>query len=311
MGGVGEDPEEGPLIVLQEILGPHLAEQKALIPTIAQEDGPLLILGEEGVGKSLYARHIHAAAEGNKCDLPVVNLATTPLRDGWLTLLGSDFQHLSSTRRSVLEHDGIVLIKHIGAAPHSVQDQLAGALRSGSFIRPGSVRKAKVLCRPIFTLRIKGEERYRPALLADGLFRYLSGARRVTIPPLRERPGDISAIAREALGRGPTPELERFLLASPWPGNVTELKACLTLLRPVSGREGRPADECLLEVAKLVLGIEEGRETSFTETMSRLRQKIAKQALRRTDGNIVHAAQLIGLTPAALRWHLRVDKSPQ
>ncbi len=297
--------------MLQEILGPHLAELKTLIPSLAQDDGPLLILGEEGVGKSLFAKHIHLVAEGPRSNLPVVNLATSPVRDGWLTLLGSDFQHLCSTRRSVLEHDGIILIKHIGATPRSIQDRLAEALRTGFFMRPGAVTKVRVRCRPLFTLRIKGEERYSSALLSDGLFHYLSRARRVSIPPLRERPGDIVAIAKNILGHGLTPELERVLLASPWSGNVTELKACLTLLRPVSGRDGRPPDECLLEIAKLVIAIEEGKETSFPETLSRLRRKIAKQALNRTDGNLTRAAQLIGLSPYALRWHLRRGYSPQ
>ncbi len=177
-------------------------------------------------------------------------------------------------------------------------------------MRPGAANQVRVGCRPFFTLRIKGEERYSPAHLSEGLFQYLSRARRVSIPPLRERPGDIVAIAKEILGRGFTPELERFLLASRWPGNVTELKACLTLLRPISYGNDRPADECLLEVAKLVVGIEEGKETSLTETMSRLQRKIAKQALSRTDGHVAHAAQLIGLTPRALRWHIRRSNSP-
>lgn len=295
--------------MLQEILGPDLAELKALIPSLAQDDGPLLILGEEGVGKSLYARHVHVAAEGPRCDLPTVNLATLPVRDGWLALLGSDFQHLTTTRRSALEHDGIILIKHIGATPRSIQDRLAEALLKGYFMRPGAATKVRACCRPLFTLRIKGEERYSSALLSDGLFHYLSRARRVSIPPLRERPGDIIAIAKAIVGL--TPELERVLLASPWPGNVTELKACLNLLRPVSGNDDRPPDECILEIAKLVIGIKEGKETSFTETMSRLQRKIAIQALNRTEGNITHAAQLIGLSSRSLRWHLRRRNSPQ
>lgn len=296
--------------MLPEILGPHLAEQKALIPALVKEEGPLLILGEEGSGKSLFARHVHAAAEGPRGCLPVVNLAIASARTGWLSLLGSDFQHLTSSRRSALEHDGIVLIKHIGAAPRSVQDQIARALREGSFVRPGAVQKVRVLCRPIFTLRVKGAERYKPTLLSDDLFRYLSTARRLTIPPLRERPGDISAIARQALGRWLFPELEKSLLTSPWPGNVTELKAFLVLLRPLSDGEDRPADECLLEVAKIMYGIEERREISLKETMARLQRKIATQALRRTDGHLSQAAQLLGLTCRALRWHLR-ENSPQ
>ena len=296
--------------MIPELLGPHLAELNALIPILAQEEGPLLILGEEGVGKSLFARHIHAAAEELSRELPIVNLATASARNGWLSLLGSDFESLTSTRRSALEHDGIVLIKHIGAAPRSVQDQLTEALRTGCFTRPGAVHKARVACRPIFTLRIKGAERYNHTLLSQNLFRYLSQVRKVTIPPLRERPGDIQAIARHALGRTLSPELEKLLLAYGWPGNVTELKASLLILRPLAGGKDRPADGCLLEVATVLLGIEERRESSLKDAMARLEQKLATHALLRTEGHMTQAAQLLGLTRNALRYCLHKGRPP-
>lgn len=289
--------------MIPPILGPHLAELKALVPILAEEEGPLLIIGEEGVGKSLFARHIHAAAEESEAP-PTVNLATVSPRGGWLSLLGCDFEHLVSTKRSALERDGIVLIKHIGAALPSVQDQLVQALRKGFFIRPGSIKKARVVCRPIFTLRVKGEDRYHPSHLSESLFRYLATVRKITIPPLRERPGDISAIARHALGRALTRETQEALLSYRWPGNVTELKAHLDLIRLSAIAGQLPVDECLLEVAKIVGGIREGKETSIRESMSRLERKIASEAFRRTDGHLTNAAQLLGLTNKALRRHL-------
>jgi DNA-binding NtrC family response regulator len=132
----------------------------------------------------------------------------------------------------------------------------------------------------------------------------------VTIPPLRERPGDISAIARHALGCTLSPELETLLLASSWPGNVTELKASLLTLRPLAGGGDRAAHGCLVEVASLLLGIEEGRESSMKEAITRLSRKLATHALCRTDGSITQAAQLLGLTRNSLRWHLRKVPPP-
>jgi DNA-binding NtrC family response regulator len=289
--------------MIPPLIGPELAELKALIPILAEEEGPLLIIGEEGVGKSLFARHVVASAEEVERP-PAVNLATVSQRNGRLSLLGCDFERLTSTKRSVLEHDGIVLIKNIGAALPSVQDQLAGALQKGFFTRPGSVKKTPVTCRPIFTLRVGGEDRYHPFQLTQSLLRYLATVRKITIPPLRKRPGDICAIARDALGRALSGDAEKALLSYSWPGNVTELKAYLDLVRVTAGPGQLPAHECLLEVAKILGGIREGKETSMTEAMSRLQRKIASEAFRYADGHLTNAAQLVGLTSKAFCWHL-------
>jgi arginine utilization regulatory protein len=127
---------------------------------------------------------------------------------------------------------------------------------------------------------------------------------------LRKRPADIRAIARHSLGRELSPELEQMLLAYHWPGNVTELKGTLLLLRPLAGGGSRPADLCLLEVATLLLGIEEGRESSFPAAMARLQRHLATHALRRTDGSISHASALLGLTPSGLRRQLTKGLPP-
>lgn len=284
------------------ILGPHLTDQKALIPLLAKEAAPLLIVGEEGVGKSLYARHIHAASAEKQEALPHVNLATCSEREGRLALLGSDFAKLTSTKRSLLEQKGIVLIQHINAASISLQEDLAQALRAGSFQRPGSIRKARVTCRAIFTLRETPQAFHEGGSLSPRLFEFLLSLRSLTIPPLRERPGDISAIAHHVLGRELTPVLEEALLAHPWPGNVTELRAYLLCIRPFTV-DGGPPEDCLLEVRKILHGIEEGRSLSMKDSISKIESTLVAYALRITDGHQTRAARLLGISRTALRWH--------
>jgi DNA-binding NtrC family response regulator len=127
----------------------------------------------------------------------------------------------------------------------------------------------------------------------------------LTIPPLRDRPGDISAIARDTLGDALSSELERVLLAPTWPGNVTDLKATLYTLRILASGHDPSAQGCLVEVSSLLLGIEEGKESSIKEALTRLSQKLATHAYCRADGSVTHAAQLLGLTRNSLRWQLR------
>ena len=293
----------------QPILGPHLEELKTAIPALARSSEPLLIVGEEGVGKTLLARHINAASATGNEPLPHVNLSTSSEREGRLSLLGSDFAKLTSTKRSLLERHGNVLIEHIDAASLSLHADVANAFRAGQFLRPGAVRKASVNCRPIFTLREHPQAYLERGSLAPELFQMLNSLRTVVIPPLRERPGDISAIARHMLGRYLTPELEQLLLADPWPGNATELKVHLLCIRPFTGRGG-PPEECLRSVRKVIHRLDEGRHVSVKESISALESAIVAYALRCTDGHKTRAAELLGMTPAALRRHIEKSERP-
>ncbi len=295
--------------MLQEILGPHLSEQKALISVLARENAPLLIVGEEGVGKSFYARHIQNASPEGGDSLPLIDLRTCLERHGRLVLLGSDFARLTSTRRSLLEHRGNILIEHINAASLSLQAEVATALRNGWFVRPGAVRRTCVTCRAIFTLRDRPQVYCANGSLAPALFDLLSSLRTVVIPPLRKRPGDISAIARQILGRYLTPELEQILLADSWPGNATELKVHLLLIRPFTGRGG-PTEKCLHQVRKILHRIDEGRHVSMRESISKLESTIVAYALSSTEGHKTRAAELLGLTRPALRRYIENEPPP-
>ncbi len=295
--------------MLPEILGPHMAELKALVPTLARESGPLVILGEQGVGKSFLACHVHAATAGPDAILHAVNLLHCTERDGRLALLGSDFAKLTSTKRSLLERGGNVLIAHINAAALSLQDEIAAAFRTRSFVRPGSIRKANVACRPIFTLRQSPQAYLENGSLSLPLFQLLSSIRTVTIPPLRERPGDIVAIARDMLGRDLTEDLQKILLADPWPRNVLELKVYLLLLRPFTGRSG-PLESCLHQVRAILQRIEEGRGVSLRESILSIESMNASYALHCAGGHKTRAAELLGVTRTSFRRRIDNTRRP-
>jgi DNA-binding NtrC family response regulator len=289
--------------MIPPLLGPHLAELRALLPELATGTGPLLLTGEEGVGKSLFAKHLHAQSADRGAPLPLVNLLVSSEREGRLELLGSDFSKLTSTKRSLLEHPGIVLIQHLDAASLPLQRTLAGALKSGRFLRPGSVKPLLISSRVVFTLRSSPHELLSRGTLCQEVYEVLSSASCVEIPPLRQRPGDTSAIARDALGRDLTGELEALLLAQPWPRNVKQLKACLICIRPFTGRGAVP-DDCLLEIAQMLLAINEGSELSLKESISRIEGALIARALQQTGGHQAQAARLLGVSAGTLRWYI-------
>jgi DNA-binding NtrC family response regulator len=225
------------------------------------------------------------------------------LADGRMALLGSEFSALTSTKKGLLQQRGNVLIEHINTASLALQEEVAAAFLSGSFVRPGGIRKLCVTCRAIYTLEQPPQRYYEKGSLAPPLFRVLAPVRTVVIPPLRERPGDVAAIARQVLGRDLTPDLERALLLDPWPGNATELKAHLLMIRPFTGRGG-PPERCLHEVRKILHRLDEGGHISMRESLTWLESEIVAYALHCTEGHKTRAAELLGMSLPALRRHI-------
>ena len=286
-----------------DILGESLDDQKEQAQAFARRDGIIVITGEEGVGKSLLAAHIHTWGADSDRELISINISTSGDRHQRLSLLGADFTHLTSSKRSLLEHPTTVVIKHVDQAYAAVQESLAQSLAAGSISRPGSIRAKPVRCRPIFTFRKSLNELFEQASLAEPLHRILDVAPSIHIPPLRERTGDLLSIARAFLGRPLPVSLEKPLLEHAWPGNVAELRAAIECLKPLRADRGLP-DRCRREFSQMLLRIEEGSEFSLRHSLSIIERGIIYHALKSTDGHRARAAQLLGLTDTALRWHI-------
>lgn len=281
------------------MLGASLEGEVQRARSLARSCRIIVVTGEAGVGKSLLAASMHDAGPDRERALDSINIGTSGDRHQRLSLLGSDFTHLTSTKRSLLEHPTTVVIKHIDKAYHSLQERLAGCLASGSVSRPGSIRTKPVRCRVIFTLRKSMEDSALDASLA----KLLSAAPMIHIPPLRERRGDLLGLARAYYGRPLPARLEEAIVDHPWPGNIAELRAALECLKPLRFRRGLP-DRCRRELHQMLLQIEEGTEFSLRRSLAEIERGMIYHALKKTDGHRARAAQLLGLTDTALRWHM-------
>jgi DNA-binding NtrC family response regulator len=296
--------------VAREMLGSSLKGQIDRARSFAHSASIVVITGEAGVGKSLLAAHMHAHGRHRDRSMLSINIATSGDRHQRLSLLGADFTHLTSSKRSLLEHPGTVLIKHIDKACLALQESLAEALNAGSINRPGSIRAKPVHCQIIFTLRKGVKECSEDSTLERSLAQILAPAPAIHIPPLRERRSDLPGIARSLYGRPLPDRLAKTLLEHPWPGNVAELRASIDCLKP-RRTSGRLPDRCRRELSQMLLRIEEGTEFSLRHSLSVIERGIIYHALKRTDGHRAKAAQLLGLTDTALRWHIdRIRNSP-
>ena len=285
------------------IIGRHLEGLRALLPSLGSSKDPLVITGEEGVGKALFAWHVRAASSTQSRKGIVINCATTSERDQRLALLGSDFVSITTTRRSVLEVWRTVVIKHPDRLSRAVQEELGRALSAESVKRPGSLRSNRVRARVILTLRESPEALSRHALLAPSLAEALRPMATIHLPPLRDRGDDCLEIAEQVLGFSVSPRLRRTLLGYSWPRNVAELKAYLFLVRPHPLPGPCRTDICR-EVVSVLLRIEEGGEVSLPATLESIQTGLLHHALRVAAGDRACAARLLGLTERSLRWHL-------
>lgn len=223
-----------------EILGQSPAIRQLLteLAVVADSELPVLLLGETGVGKELFARRLHRLSRRHNKPLIQVNCAALPESLAESELFGhvkGAFSGATSDRpgRFDAANGGTLLLDEVGELPLSVQAKLLRVLQNGEIQRLGADKPLHVDVRII-----AATNRHLPDSIRDGHFRadlyHRLSVYPVPIPPLRERDQDVLLLAghflelnRARLGLRSmrlSPAAERAVLAYPWPGNVRELE---------------------------------------------------------------------------------------
>jgi hydrogenase-4 transcriptional activator len=218
-----------------------LREVTERIAQVAVTDVPVLVLGETGTGKEVVARAIHARSSRSKGPIVCVNCgAISPgLVDS--ELFGHErgsFTGASATRKGWFERadGGTLFLDEIGELPLDAQVRLLRVLQEGMFERVGGTRAIHVDVRVIAATHRNLEDMVQAGTFREDLW-YRLGVFPVYLPPLRERPGDVPALAAhfawkagKRLGGNPLVPNEadvEQLLSYDWPGNVRELAAVI------------------------------------------------------------------------------------
>ena len=198
----------------------------------------VLISGETGTGKELFARGIHDAGPTSGSPFVAINCSAIPENLLEAELFGHEAGAYTGARDSrpglaEVARGGTLFLDEIGEMPLSLQPKLLRLLEERSARRLGGSREYAVNCRIVAGTNVQLER-----AVADGRFRadlyYRLNVVRVDLPPLRERRGDIALLAehfaREIAARrgGPVKQIGRdavlALEAHSWPGNVRELR---------------------------------------------------------------------------------------
>jgi DNA-binding NtrC family response regulator len=293
---------------------PLIAESRAMQPVldliarIGPSDANVLITGENGTGKGVVARALHAASRRATRALVSVNVGGLPESLFESELFGHVKGAFTDARadregRFELADGGTLFLDEIANVPQAQQAKLLRVLETGEFERVGSsrTRRADVRLLSATNARLDGEVeagRFRQ----DLYFRLRTVE--IHLPPLRDRREDIAPLASHFLEAHATRYRKhltgfdeaamKVLLAHEWPGNVRELDhAVERAVLMSSGATIRAADLGLTSPSDKTPRIE---DMSLEEVESLLIRK----ALARFGGNVSRAAEALGLSRSAL-----------
>jgi DNA-binding NtrC family response regulator len=289
------------------------------IAQVAPTDSTVLIQGETGTGKELVARAIHDGSARRDRTLVKVNCAALPRELVESELFGHEkgaFTGAVQQRRGRFElaDGGTLLLDEVGELPLEAQAKLLRVLQERQFERVGGAHSLRADVRVI-----AATNRDLQAQVAAGRFRsdlyYRLNVFPISVPPLRERRGDIPSLVRHfaakaarKLGRpldGLTPAFLESASAYDWPGNIRELENLVERATIMSS--GGPLDAAGLFSATSVSG-----ETRFVPpadaTLEEMERAHIQRVLERTRWVIEGergAARILGLNPSTLRGRLR------
>ena len=292
---------------LRNIIGESAAflSEMRKIPLVARCDASVLISGETGTGKELYARAIHyLSPRENKPFIPV-NCGAIPVELIENELFGHErgaFTGATSAKPGLLEEaeGGTLLLDEIDCLPLLAQTKLLRLLQEKEFRPLGSTRTRRADVRVIGAANVDFEEAVRAGQLRKDLY-YRLNVIRLTLPPLRERCEDIPLLARHFLNkyalefRLPAPDLSdetmETLLRYDWPGNVRELEHIIE--RAVLMTEDgvvRPSSIDLPGLDALATAPESFQEAK-NQTVTQFEKSYIQRLLLAHGGNITRAAR--------------------
>lgn len=297
---------------------PALLQVLDTVRRVAATDAPLLIMGENGTGKELIAETLHANSRRRTAPFVKVNLGGISRSLFESEMFGhrkGAFTGATADRegRFAVADKGTIFLDEIGELDANSQVKLLRVLQEHSFEMLGDSRTRHVDIRVVCATNAD-----LPAMVADGRFRedlfYRINLITVTLPPLRERPGDIPALVRHfaagfcrANGME-APEIAPDAMASlrglPYPGNIRELKNLVERTILMSGKTILHASD--VEAAAALTPAAVSAATAAAHGLEGMERAAVEDALRRSAGNLSQAAAMLGITRQSL--YRRMEK---
>ncbi len=298
---IGDSPE------LQRVI--NLANKSAM------SDSNILIEGETGTGKELFAEYIHKHSARNDKPFVIINCASLPDQLIESELFGHEkgaFTDAKNTKQGLVEiaHGGTLFLDEIGELSLTLQPKLLRFLENGEYRRIGGVTNLTSNVRVIgATNRNLLEEADNKNFRRDLLFRL--NVITLTIPPLRDRKEDITLLANHFLSikspiRAPkklSPEAERVLLGYSFPGNIRELEHIIERAIIFAEEDNILPDDLNLPhmpAYKETTVAAESEEDLSVLSMEEIEKQHIARVLKRNRWDRTQTANQLGISPKTL-----------
>ena len=288
---------------------PAILEKLEIIQRVAQTDSSVLILGESGVGKELFAERIHFLSARSAEPFVRINCAALPEN-----LLESElFGHVKGAFTSAIQNrpgrfefadGGTVFLDEIGDMPISLQSKLLRVLQEKSFEKVGSDVSQTVDVRIL-----AATNRDIEAMVEKGEFRsdlyYRINVLPIYIPPLRQRPEDIPELAEYFLKKYQeetkkqfnsfSREAMEFMLSYSWPGNVRELENSIERACVIGKGNIIQKEDLFMQSASAPMDISGEGSRNLKNAVNNFKVHFLQKVLEENNWNQTEAARILDI----------------
>jgi transcriptional regulator with PAS, ATPase and Fis domain len=295
------------------IASPLMHKFLGMVDRVAGHTETVLITGETGTGKELVARTIHGSSHRHKQALIDINCAALPEHLVESELFGYEkgaFSGADSSKPGLFElaDKSTIFLDEIGELQPQIQVKLLRVLDGAPYYRLGGNRKITVDVRVVAATNQDLELAVKEGRFRKDLFHRLSQFQ-LRVPPLRERPEDIAALARhflslKAADKVFTGDALAVLLVHPWPGNIRELRNLVAKLAMATENRQISATEVNAELSGET-SANRARGAVPLGNLNNMEEQMIIRALEQTGGHRAQAAEQLGISRRTLSRKLR------
>lgn len=300
---------------------PGLQRQLQRLDIFAATDLPLLIHGETGTGKELFARRAHALSPRRSGPMISLNCAAIPETLLESTLFGTTRGAFTGAENRkgmfALAEGGTLFLDEINSMPMALQSKLLRVLQDGSYLPLGGLRPLRADVRLVAASNQAPRQAIAEGRLREDLY-YRLEVGCLSIPPLRERPADVELLARAFVRRDARslnprvtalgPRALARLQACAWPGNVRQLENVIRRSLLLHGQGGSVLDAVVFadeEPRDMAVAGDEPPALGLRERLAEQERKLIEEALRRARGNLSQAATSLRIPRTTLLGRLQ------
>jgi transcriptional regulator with GAF, ATPase, and Fis domain len=284
-----------------------MAEVARSVEKIKDSDSTVLVHGESGTGKELIARAIHRLSRRSEKEFVPFNCSAVPAE----LIESMLFGHRKGTFTGALTdnagliraaENGTLFLDEIGDLPLTLQPKLLRFLQEGEVHTLGEQAPRKVSVRVIAATHKNLEQLVREKLFREDLY-YRIATLTVKVPPLRERPEDISTLISYFISHyarkndrniaGITWEAIRILEEYAWPGNIRELAAEIERLVLYADENGYVLPEHIS--ARILPASGKAVAEGLDELLENYERRVITETLKRHDCNVARTSEALGL----------------